>query len=61
MEHIATGMSNGEISRRCFLSEKTVKNHVNHIFAKLGVRNRAEAVATWLGSVDPGPQPRQGR
>lgn len=61
MEHIATGLSNGEISRRCFLSEKTVKNHVNHIFAKLGVCTRAEAVATWLGSVDPGRQSRQGR
>lgn len=61
MEHIATGLSNGEISRRCFLSEKTVKNHVNHIFAKLGVRTRAEAVATWLGSVDPGPQSGRGR
>ena len=58
MEHIATGLSNGEISRRCYLSEKTVKNHVNHIFAKLGVRSRAEAVATWLGSADPGPEPR---
>lgn len=60
MEHIATGLSNAEISRRCFLSEKTVKNHVNHIFAKLAVRSRAEAVATWLGTADPGPLPRRG-
>lgn len=61
MEHIATGLSNAEISRLCFLSEKTVKNHVNHIFAKLVVRTRAEAVATWLGTVHPGPAPRPGR
>lgn len=52
MELIATGLSNAEVSRRCFLSEKTVKNHVNHIFAKLGVRTRAEAVATWLGAAE---------
>ncbi len=49
MELIAQGRTNGEIARECFLSEKTVKNHVNHIFAKLGVRTRAEAVALWLG------------
>lgn len=61
MALIAAGLTNTEISRRCFLSEKTVKNHVNHIFAKLGVRARAEAVATWLGTAEtvpvPGPGP----
>lgn len=54
MELVAAGRSNGEIATQCFLSEKTVKNHINHIFAKLGVRTRAEAVAVWLGSA-PGP------
>lgn len=54
MDLIAAGLSNAEVSRRCFLSEKTVKNHVNHIFAKLGVRTRAEAVATWLGAREVG-------
>lgn len=49
MDLIAKGMTNGEIARSCFLSEKTVKNHVNHIFAKLDVRSRAEAVSLWLG------------
>jgi DNA-binding NarL/FixJ family response regulator len=49
MELIATGRTNGQIARECFLSEKTVKNHVNHIFAKLGVTSRAEAVSVWLG------------
>ena len=53
MELIATGLTNSQISGRCFLSEKTVKNHVNHIFAKLAVRSRAEAVATWLGTAVP--------
>ena len=49
MELIARGRTNGQIARELFLSEKTVKNHVNHIFAKLGVQSRAEAVALWLG------------
>jgi DNA-binding NarL/FixJ family response regulator len=55
MDLIAAGLTNAEISRRCFLSEKTVKNHVNHIFAKLGARSRAEAVALWLGGADVAP------
>ncbi|GIG19399.1 DNA-binding response regulator [Cellulomonas chitinilytica] len=49
MELIAAGRTNAEIAARCYLSEKTVKNHVNHIFARLGVRTRAEAVSLWLG------------
>lgn len=57
MELIAAGLTNAEISGRCFLSEKTVKNHVNHIFAKLAVRSRAEAVATWLGVAVPASRP----
>ncbi|KAE8762975.1 response regulator [Georgenia thermotolerans] len=48
MEAIAQGKTNGEIARELFLSEKTVKNHVNRIFASLGVRTRAEAIAWWL-------------
>ena len=49
MELVAAGRTNPEIAAECFLSEKTVKNHINHIFAKLGVRTRAEAVSVWLG------------
>lgn len=48
MELVARGRTNGAIAQECFLSEKTVKNHVNHIFARLGVSTRAEAVAVWL-------------
>jgi DNA-binding NarL/FixJ family response regulator len=49
MRLIAGGLTNGEIAARCFLSEKTVKNHINRIFAALGVRSRAEAVSLWFG------------
>ena len=41
---IARGRSNQEISRDLSISPETVKSHVKHIFAKLGVRDRAQAV-----------------
>jgi DNA-binding NarL/FixJ family response regulator len=41
---IAEGASNGDIARRLFLSDKTVRNYVSSIFAKLGVDSRAGAI-----------------
>jgi DNA-binding NarL/FixJ family response regulator len=41
---IADGLSNGEIGERLYLGQATVKTHVNRIFAKTGVRDRAQAV-----------------
>ena len=41
---LAQGKSNKEIAAEIFVSEKTVKNHLNHMFKKLGVKNRTEAV-----------------
>jgi DNA-binding NarL/FixJ family response regulator len=42
---MASGLSNREIAAQLFLSEATVKTHVNHVFAKTGSRDRAQAVA----------------
>ncbi|MEO3822523.1 response regulator transcription factor [Actinomadura sp. B10D3] len=50
MDLIAQGRANREIASELFLTEKTVKNHVNRIFAKLAVENRAAAIARWLGT-----------
>jgi len=41
---IAAGMSNAEIAAALFVSNATVKTHINHIFAKTGVSDRAQAV-----------------
>ncbi|MFE2764357.1 response regulator [Streptomyces halstedii] len=56
MELIASGMSNHQIAATCFISEKTVKNHINRIFTKLHSGSRSEAIARWLGTA-PGPGP----
>ncbi|MCX5204088.1 response regulator transcription factor [Streptomyces sp. NBC_00237] len=43
---VAKGTSNREIARILFVSEATVKTHLTHLYAKLGVNDRAAAVAT---------------
>jgi DNA-binding NarL/FixJ family response regulator len=41
---IAAGKSNAEIAADLYISEVTVKSHINHLFAKINARSRAEAV-----------------
>jgi DNA-binding NarL/FixJ family response regulator len=47
MTLIAAGHTNGQIAARLVLTEKTVKNHVNRLYAKLGAASRPDAIARW--------------
>jgi DNA-binding NarL/FixJ family response regulator len=42
IRHVALGLRNSEVAQRLFISEQTVKTHLNNIFQKLGVRDRVE-------------------
>jgi DNA-binding NarL/FixJ family response regulator len=44
---VSAGLTNAAVAARLDISEKTVKNHLNSVFAKLGVRTRTEAVIRW--------------
>ncbi|MFF8842693.1 response regulator [Streptomyces sp. NPDC015127] len=61
MDLIASGMSNQQIAATCFISEKTVKNHINRIFAKLHSVSRSEAIAVWIGTARTDRGPGRGR
>jgi len=45
LTEIAAGLSNGEIAAKLFISDTTVKTHVNHLLVKTGMRDRAQLVA----------------
>ena len=42
--HVAEGCTNTQIGERLFISDKTVRNHITHIFEKLGIHSRAQAI-----------------
>lgn len=46
---ILKGFSNKEIAKALFISEKTVKTHLGHIFKKLGIKSRYQLTANYLG------------
>ncbi|MFD0518508.1 response regulator transcription factor [Paractinoplanes durhamensis] len=47
MDWISRGRSNADIAGLLQVQPKTVKNHINRIFTKLGAANRVEAVLIW--------------
>jgi two-component system response regulator DevR len=51
MSLIADGQTNGEIAARLFLAEKTVKNYVSRLLAKLGMERRTQA-AVFVSKLD---------
>jgi LuxR family maltose regulon positive regulatory protein len=60
LRYLPTNLSTPEIARELSLSVHTVRTHVRHLFAKLGVHGRAEAVerARGLGLLAPSPSRR---
>jgi DNA-binding NarL/FixJ family response regulator len=60
VELIAQGLDNAQIAARLALSEKTVRNHITSVFAKLEVENRSQAIVrardAGFGKA-PGPTP----
>jgi DNA-binding NarL/FixJ family response regulator len=52
LDLLSAGLSNAAIAERLRLTEKTVKNHLYNMFAKLQVSSRTEAVVRWSGPFD---------
>jgi DNA-binding NarL/FixJ family response regulator len=42
VRHVALGLRNAEVAKRLFISEQTVKTHLNNVFQKLGIQDRVE-------------------
>ncbi|MCX3290588.1 response regulator transcription factor [Streptomyces sp. NEAU-H22] len=57
---IGDGLTNREIGNKLYLSEKTVKNHVSRLLAKLGVQRRVQAAVLASQLERPGPGERPG-
>ena len=48
MQALLDGLTNPQIAKRLFVSEHTVKNQLNHIYTKMGVTSRSQAILAWL-------------
>jgi DNA-binding NarL/FixJ family response regulator len=55
---VAQGLTNRDIAKRLELSDNTVKFHVQHLFHKLGVKNRTEAALKHASAAPPSVRPR---
>ncbi|MEW6223022.1 MAG: AAA family ATPase [Chloroflexota bacterium] len=54
-ELVAAGRTNREVAATLFLTERTIESHLSHVYAKLGIRSRAELAAAWSTSTDRPP------
>ncbi|MGW0710055.1 helix-turn-helix domain-containing protein [Streptomyces sp. NPDC002643] len=55
MDLLASGLSTGDVARKMYLTDKTVRNYLSRVYGKLAVRNRSEAILCWLGHPDTPP------
>jgi DNA-binding CsgD family transcriptional regulator len=55
LQHVAEGLTNGEIARRLDVSVHAVKFHLSHVYRKLGVSNRTEAAVAFQSGANAGP------
>ena len=53
VRHASAGLTNPQIGERLFITRATVKVHLSHVYAKLGVRNRSQLAATAAGHLPP--------
>ncbi|WP_406502648.1 response regulator [Streptomyces sp. NBC_01602] len=58
---IGEGLTNSQIGKRLYLSEKTVKNHISRLLAKLGVERRIQAAVIAAHAKEPSPPPGAGQ
>jgi len=50
---VLQGYANKEIAERCHISEQTVKDHLKHVYEKVGIHQRTALVARLLGTTRP--------
>ncbi|MFD8008778.1 response regulator transcription factor, partial [Streptomyces sp. NPDC059762] len=56
LELIGEGLTNRQIAKRLYLSEKTVKNHISRLLGKLGVERRVQAAVLAAQAHEHGPE-----
>ncbi|WP_028066214.1 helix-turn-helix transcriptional regulator [Solirubrobacter soli] len=54
VRHAAAGLTNPQIAERLFIARATVKTHLSHVYAKVGVRNRSQLASEAAGRLPPG-------
>ena len=50
---VLQGYANKEIAKRCHISEQTVKDHLKHVYEKVGIHQRTALLARLLGTTEP--------